>query len=343
MSTTTPSPLSTPLKIALIQLRSGSDKPANLARAHAKVLEASRNGANLVVLPECFNSPYGCDYFDKYAERIPSRLERQRAGEEQQEIEEKYPTFTALRKMAVDAGAYLVAGSIPERSSNPPSGDIQTSNPSEPQSVKARESAAAEGKEYLYNTSLTFSPSGTLLGVHRKIHLFDIDIPGKITFTESSVLSPGHTPTLIDLPPYGRVGIQICYDVRFPELSTVYARQGAFAVIAPGAFNMTTGPLHWELLARARANDNQLYVAMCSPARNADGYQAWGESMVVDPMGRVLGKAEGGEESIVYAELKPEDITSAREGIPVTKQRRWDVYPDVSGGTKTGDGLELVE
>jgi len=193
---------------------------------------------------------------------------------------------------------------------------------------------------------LTFNPQGTLIGVHRKIHLFDIDIPGKITFKESSTVSPGYTPTLVNLPPYGTIGVQICYDIRFPELTATYARKGAFAVITPAAFNLTTGPLHWELLTRARANDNQLYMAICSPARTGPevgGYKAWGESMIVDPMGRVLRKADGGDEGIEYAELKPEEIVSARAGIPVSLQRRWDVYPDMSKNLEVGDGLALFD
>lgn len=344
MSTSTKLPLSRPVKIACIQLLSGEDKSANLLRAHEKVLEASQNNANIVVLPECFNSPYGCEWFDQYAEAIPSASEREKGVDDGQ----KYPSFSAMRKMAMDAKVYLVAGSIPERSTSPPSGKIETSDPTQEQTKKTKEKAGEDhtGKQYLYNTSLTFSPEGSLIGLHRKIHLFDIDIPGKITFTESSVLSPGHTATLINLPPYGTIGVQICYDIRFPELSTVYARKGAFALVVPGAFNMTTGPLHWELLARGRANDNQVYMAMCSPARTGaevEGYKAWGESMVVDPMGRVLEKADGGNEGIVYAELKPEEIENARAGIPVTMQRRWDVYPDVSAQAEVGDGLQLID
>lgn len=258
--------------------------------------------------------------------------------------EQKYPSFSAMRKMALDAKVYLIAGSIPERSKNPPRG----SNLSQEQAMKLGEKTGESqaGKEYLYNTSLTFNPQGTLIGVHRKIHLFDIDIPGKIKFTESEVLSPGHTTTLINLPPYGSIGVQVCYDIRFPELSAIHARKGAFAVVVPGAFNLTTGPLHWELLARGRANDNQVYVAMCSPARSTDGiggYKAWGESMIVNPMGKVLEKADGGKEGIVYAELKPEEIENTRLGIPVLMQRRWDVYPDVSAKVETSDGLHLLE
>lgn len=129
------------------------------------------------------------------------------------------------------------------------------------------------------------------------MHLFDIDIPGKITFRESDVLSPGNKITIVDLPEYGKIAVAICYDLRFPELAMVAARKGAFALIYPGAFNLVTGPLHWQLLARARAVDNELFVALCSPARDMEAaYNAWGHSLVADPMAEVLVEAGENEE-----------------------------------------------
>lgn len=306
-SSTTPSPvLKQPVKLACVQLASGSDKAANLAHAAAKVREAAAAGAKIVVLPECFNSPYGCDHFPSYAETLlPSPP-----------TEAQSPSFHALSAMARDNAVYLIGGSIPEL--------VTTTT--------TTEGTHEEPKKTYYNTSLTFDPSGTLLATHRKIHLFDISIPGKITFRESDVLSPGDTLTLVDLPPYGRVAVAICYDVRFPELATIAARRGAFALVYPGAFNLTTGPLHWKLLGQARAVDNQCYVALCSPARDMSaGYHAWGHSLVVDPMAQVLGEAGEGEE-VVVAELDGDKIEEARKGIPLRDQRRFDVYPDVSQG-----------
>ncbi|KAH6627015.1 putative nitrilase [Chaetomium sp. MPI-SDFR-AT-0129] len=302
-STSHPIVLSQPVKLACVQLASGADKAANLSHASDKVREAAATGAKIVVLPECFNSPYGCDYFPSYAETLlPSPPSR-----------EQSPSYHALAAMARDNGVYLIGGSIPELVE-----DSTTSPPT---------------KTY-YNTSLTFSPAGDLLGTHRKVHLFDISIPGKITFRESDVLSPGNSLTIVSLPPYGRVAIAICYDVRFPELATIAARRGCFALIYPGAFNTTTGPLHWSLLARARAVDNQLYVALCSPARDINAnYHAWGHSLVVDPMAQVLAEA-GEDESVVVAELSGEKIEETRRGIPLRDQRRFDVYPDVSEGAK---------
>lgn len=104
-------------------------------------------------------------------------------------------------------------------------------------------------------------------------------------------------------------------------------------LLYPGAFNTTTGPMHWSLQGRARAMDNQVYVALCSPARDMEAtYHAWGHSMVVDPNAEVLGEASEKEE-IVYAELRGEKIEETRKGIPIYDQRRFDVYPDVSKGS----------
>jgi omega-amidase len=285
------------LKLGLVQLAAGADKAHNLQNARTKVLEAAKRGAKIVVLPECFNSPYGTKYFDKYAETLlPSPP-----------TEAQSPTFHALSKLAKEANIYLVGGSIPERD---------------------------EKKKELYNTSLTFSPSGGLIATHRKVHLFDIDIPGKIKFRESDVLSPGNKITIVDLPEYGKIAIAICYDIRFPELATIAARKGAFLLLYPGAFNLTTGALHWELLARARATDNQVYVGLCSPARDMKAdYNAWGHSMVVDPNAEVLSQL-GEEEGVVVEELKEGKIEECRKGIPLYTQRRFDVYPDVSTGGK---------
>lgn len=166
-------------KCALIQLAVSSDKNKNLLRATELIKEASRNGANVVALPECFNSPYGTQYFSSYAETI---------GPES-------PTIRALSEASKVSNIYLL-GSIPEK--------ILNSN----------------GSFSYYNTCVVFSPLGQLLATHRKIHLFDIDIPGKIKFKESDILKPGNKFTHVETI-YGTFGIGICYDIRFPELSMV--------------------------------------------------------------------------------------------------------------------------
>ncbi|KAK6824239.1 hypothetical protein RU639_005098 [Aspergillus parasiticus] len=145
------------------------------------------------------------------------------------------------------------------------------------------------------------------------MHLFDIDVPGGMSFHESDTLSAGNKTTIVDLEGYGQIGLGVCYDMRFAELSTIAARQGAFALVYPSAFNTTTGPLHWELLGRAHPNSS---------------YPAWGYSMVTDPMGQVVASTNQSED-MAYALLDPETIKRSRMAIPITYQRRHNVYPDI--------------
>ncbi|KAI6150882.1 carbon-nitrogen hydrolase [Pisolithus tinctorius] len=290
-----------PFKLALIQLGSiGPDKSANLKRAYEMVLKvAGGDGSagskpSLVVLPECFNSPYG--RVSKYAETIgftkADDIEVQTCQSE---------SVRMLSSAAKEANIWLVGGSIPERD--------------------------ADNK--FYKTCTVYSPTGALVAMHRKVHLFDIDIPGKITLKESKMISGGSSMNFFDTE-FARIGLGICHDVRFPELAMISARRGCHMLIYPGAFNLTTGPLHWSLLQRARAVDNQVFFAMCSPARDMSArYHAWGHSMVVDPFGKILAEAEEGQ-GVVQVSIDPTVLYEARAGIPVTTQRRFDVYPDVS-------------
>ncbi|CAH9141920.1 unnamed protein product [Cuscuta epithymum] len=206
------------------------------------------------------------------------------------------PSTAMLSEVARLLKVTIVGGSIPERS-----------------------------EDKLYNTCCVFDSQGNLKAKHRKIHLFDIDIPGKITFMESKTLTAGKTPTIVDTE-VGRIGIGICYDIRFQELAMLYASRGAHLICYPGAFNMTTGPLHWELLQRARAADNQLYVATCSPARDAGaGYVAWGHSTLVGPFGEIVATTEH-KEAIIISEIDYSQIELRRTNLPLEKQRRGDLY-----------------
>ncbi|KAK8923815.1 N-carbamoylputrescine amidase [Platanthera zijinensis] len=278
-----PSPPIPKFKIALCQLSVTADKARNIAHARRAIEEAVEKGAQLVLLPEIWNSPYSNDSFPVYAEDIE-------AGDG------AAPSFSMLSEAARSLKVTIVGGSIPERS-----GDC------------------------LYNTCCIFGTDGNLKGKHRKLHLFDIDIPGKITFKESKTLTAGQQPTIVDTD-VGRIGIGICYDIRFQELAVLYAARGAHLLCYPGAFNMTTGPLHWELLQRARAADNQLFVATCSPARDASaGYVAWGHSTLVGPFGEVIATTEH-EESIIVEEIDYSLIELRRSNLPLQNQRRGDLY-----------------
>ncbi|KAK9078940.1 hypothetical protein SSX86_002999 [Deinandra increscens subsp. villosa] len=188
------------------------------------------------------------------------------------------PSTTMLSEVACSLKITIVGGSIPERSG-----------------------------DKLYNTCCVFGTDGKLKAKHRKIHLFDINIPGKIVFEESKTLTAGGTPTVVDTD-VGRIGI------------------GAHLLCYPGAFNMTSGPLHWELLQRARAVDNQLYVATCSPARDAGSeYVAWGHSTLVGPFGEVLATTEH-DEAIIISEIDYSLLGPRRTNLPLQKQLRGDLY-----------------
>ena len=209
------------------------------------------------------------------------------------------PTLDFLKEISKRLQIYLIAGSIPER--------------------------GPEGK--IYNTSLALNKNGEIVAQCRKIHLFDIDIPGKITFKESEYLIPGNQVTTFDTE-FGTVGLGICYDIRFPELALLMAQKGAKLIVYPGCFNQTTGPLHWELLIRSRALDNQLYVVGCSTSRFKEDpamYQAWGHSTCVDPMGKVIATCEQ-DPTILYAELDFKYLEDMRKQIPCQYQKRYDVY-----------------
>ncbi|XP_070606153.1 omega-amidase NIT2 [Erythrolamprus reginae] len=265
-------------RLALIQLHVSAVKTDNLNRACRLVRTAAGQGAKIVILPECFNCPYGTKYFPEYAEKIPGDSTQQ------------------LSDIAKECGIYLIGGSIPEDDS---------------------------GK--LYNTCTAFGPDGTMLAKYRKIHLFDIDVPGKIRFQESETLSPGDKFSVFDTP-YCKIGIGICYDIRFPEVAQIYTQKGCKLLVYPGAFNLTTGPAHWELLQRGRAVDNQVYVATASPARDETAsYVAWGHSTVVNPWGEVIAKAST-DETIVYAEIDLKKAEEIREQIPILSQKRSDLY-----------------
>jgi predicted amidohydrolase len=174
-------------------------------------------------------------------------------------------------------------------------------------------------KQKIYNTCLVFDRNGTVIGKHRKIHLFDVDIKNGIRFKESDILSGGRQITVIDTE-YCKIGIAICFDMRFTELYREMSGAGAKIIFTPGAFNMTTGPAHWELLVRARALDNQVFHAAVSPARNTEaGYAAYGNTMLCDPWGRVLRRADETEQ-IVFADIDLNMVDDIRAQIPVVKQ-----------------------
>lgn len=203
-------------------------------------------------------------------------------------------TLKRISKVSEEFNIYIIAGSIPE---------LEDGN--------------------LYNSSFIFK-NGEIIGRHRKMHLFDIDIP-EITFKESEVLREGNQITVVDTE-FCKIGIAICYDMRFPELLRLMTLKGAKIIVIPGAFNMVTGPAHWETLIRARAVDNQIYMAAASPAKNEElSYVAYGNSTIADPWGEVLARASE-EEEIIYADIDLARIREVRDKLPLLRNRREDIY-----------------
>ena len=157
------------------------------------------------------------------------------------------------------------------------------------------------------------------------VHLFDIDVAGGQRFRESDTLTAGDAVTVFDTP-WGRMGLCICFDLRFQELARLMTLEGAQVLVVPAAFNMTTGPAHWELLFRQRAVDEQVFTVGVSPARDeAASYVAWGHSIVCDPWGTVLHQCGAGEE-VAVTELELEQVSAIRGQLPILSARRTDIY-----------------
>ena len=176
----------------------------------------------------------------------------------------------------------------------------------------------------LYNTCFVYGPDGELLARHRKIHLFDVDLPG-MRFHESHTFTPGSEITVFDTP-YGRMGVAICFDVRFPELFRAMARRGAELICLPAQFNMTTGPAHWESTMRTRAVDNELFFVAASAARyKGFSYECWGHSLILDPYGTALASADETEQ-LLLAELDLSRIDEVRAQLPTFLHLREELY-----------------
>ena len=204
--------------------------------------------------------------------------------------------WQSLSNMAVENEIVLVGGSMPEKE-----------------------------REHIYNSSFVFDQSGKQLARHRKMHLFDIDVKGGQSFRESDTFTPGDEVTLFQCS-LGCFGLMICFDIRFPELSRLMALKGAEMFLVPAAFNMTTGPAHWEMSFRQRALDNQVFTAGCAPARDTNGvYISYANSIVCSPWGDV--RARGDEKAgIVYADIDLTENERIREQLPLLRARRTDLY-----------------
>jgi predicted amidohydrolase len=206
-------------------------------------------------------------------------------------------TFRAMAGWAKHHGITLVGGSVTE---------------------------SRDGHDKLSNTSVVYDPDGELVAVYRKIHLFDVEVGGQI-YRESDTEEPGEEIVLCAGEGW-RLGLTVCYDVRFPELYRILALEGAELVTLPAAFTLFTGKDHWELLVRARAVENQLYVAAANQwGSHGPGLASFGRSMIVDPWGVVLAVAPD-EDAVISAELDRARLERVRASVPSLANRQPAAY-----------------
>jgi nitrilase len=272
------------MKVAVIQMVSGADVQANVRQAHSLLQEAAQAGAELAVLPEYF-----CLIGQKDADKLAI-----------QESFGKGPLQQFMASSAQELGLWLVGGTIPLTAGAP----------------------TTTGR--VFNSTLVFSPDGDCVARYDKIHLFRFD-NGTESYDESRVLEAGDKPVTFDLDSrdghHWRIGLSVCYDLRFAELYRAYADAGAHLMLVPSAFTYTTGQDHWEVLLRARAIENLSFVAAAAQGGVHDNQRrTWGHAMLVDPWGKVLGQQEQ-LAGVVTAELNFEVLTSCRSRLPALEHR----------------------
>jgi deaminated glutathione amidase len=275
------------LVIAAVQMTSGEDVEANLERSRELVREAATAGALIVGLPENFAYLGGRnDHKLAIAEPLPP------VGTN--ELHEAGPILTAMRALALKAGVWLLLGGFPEKSRK---------------------------ADRIHNTSVLIDPEGTISAIYRKMHLFDVDVPGGKRFRESDSVEAG-SEVVVAPTPWGGLGLSICYDLRFPELYRAQAAKGVRIIAVPSAFTAETGKDHWHVLLRARAIENQVYVmAPAQVGAHGPNRRSYGHALVVDPWGVIVAECSD-QEGLALARLDFAHQDRLREALPVLKHRR---------------------
>ena len=271
------------MKIAAIQMVSGPVREDNLARARALLAQAAEAGAELAALPEYF-----CLMGHRDTDKLPLR-----------EAPGQGPVQDFLAACAREFGLWIVGGTLPLQ---------------------------ADDDDHVFNSTLAYAPTGECVARYDKIHLFRFDSGCGESYDEARVIAPGRTPVCFDLAARDgrrwRVGLTVCYDLRFPELYRALARQGADLLLVPAAFTHTTGQAHWEVLLRARAIENLAWVA--APAQGGtheNGRQTWGQTLVAEPWGQLLAERRDEGEGVVIAELDIARLAACREQLPALGHR----------------------
>ncbi len=266
-----------PVTIAAVQMCATDDLAANLATCRRLGDQAGRAGAQVIVLPECF-AFLGQKEGDKMA--VAEVIDHAHPG----------PILDMLLELAANTGAVVIGGGMPETVAGDP--------------------------RRAYNTAVVVAPGRGVVGRYRKLHLFDVDIPGGATLRESDGTVAGDG-ALVVVAHGLRMGVSICYDVRFPELYRQLWRDGqADVLLVPAAFTAHTGAAHWHLLLRARAVEDQCYVVAAAQwGQHNEKRRSFGHSVVVDPWGTVVAERADGD-GVVVAALAPALVATTRRNMP---------------------------
>ena len=272
------------LNISVCQFKIEDDKFKNISKAKEQIDLAFQKSKkiNFIVLPECFVCPYDINIFKENSEPINNLFDS---------IES--PATCMLRESSLKyPDVYIIGGSIIES-----------------------EYIEQLGKKLYYNTCLVFY-NGNIIGKYRKINLYKINLK-EHKYCEADVLDHGDTPVIIQTK-FAKIGIGICYDLRFNELARYYQENDCKIIFYPGSFNRFTGPKHWLPLQLVRAIDNQLFVVSCSSACNFNSeYESYGKSYIISPWGRILNETELDKEEVISASIDLDEVTSTRENIPI--------------------------
>jgi deaminated glutathione amidase len=274
------------MRLACIQLNSGDDKKDNLSRVASYITEAAKEGAGLVSLPEVFNFRGSKEEAIKNSESSDGQ------------------STELLKELAKQNKVWILNGSFFEK---------------------------VDDESLPFNTSLLINPVGEIVAKYRKIHLFDVELKDK-KIKESEKSNPGKEPVIAHIENSllkfsdqsfadFKLGMSICYDLRFPELYRTYSKQKVELISVPSAFTKVTGLEHWQCLLRARAIENQAYVIAANQCGIGGGVETYGHSMIVDPWGRVLIEASENKEEIIYADMNLDYLYKLREEVPALEHR----------------------
>jgi len=281
------------VKIGIVQMKTCENKELNIYTAEKGINGCIKKGAEIVILPEIFNSPYDTKKFREYSE------------------EKKGQTWTFLSNMAKKNKIILIGGSIPEKENNK-----------------------------IYNTCFIFDEEGNQISMHRKMHLFDIDIKGGQSFKESDSLTAGDSICVFNTK-FCKIGVCISFDMIFPELSRLMVQKGAEIIVVPAAFNMRTGPAHWDLMFRQRAVDNQCFTIGVAPTRNEKlSYISEANSIAVNPWGKVIYQSNE-EENFDVFDIDIKEVYEIRKQLPLLSARRTDIYT-LEENKKNKNGMQIA-